>query len=197
MVTADMRTNPGLTTGPQISGISVCSHPEEREATISISDGRILKIRPARPEDMEALRTLFAELSGNEIRQRFLHAMYRVPDAQLAEFTRMDPDSEVSFVLAGSELSNKWEIFGTVQLILDQDKKRAEFAILVRSDLAGMGVGKALMEHIIAYARSQSIKEIYGEALFDNKAMLGLATALHFSFAESGDPESVIMSLPL
>ena len=60
-----------------------------------------------------------------------------------------------------------------------------------------MGIGRVLMEHIISYARGLGIKDIYGEALLENRAMLKLAARLGFSFVESGDPESVTMWLAL
>lgn len=195
MVAADIRVSkPGLPTGYRLS---VSSHPEELETTISISDGRIFQLRPTRPEDKEALRKLFAELSHNEIRMRFLHAMSQVPDRQVTQFIRMDYDWEMSFVLAGAGPSNELELFGYVQVISDPDKERSEFAILVRSDLTGKGIGRLLLEHVISHARRRGIREIYGESLVDNKAMLKLASALGFSFADSGDPESVMMTLSL
>jgi acetyltransferase len=195
MAAADIRVSqPGLPTGHRLS---ISLHPQELETTITISDGRIFRLCPTRPEDNEALRKLFAELSHNEIRMRFLHAMSRVPDRQVTQFVRIDYDWEMSFVLAGAGPSNERELFGYVQIISDPDKERAEFAILVRSDLTGMGIGRVLLEHIISYARKRGIKEIYGESLLDNKAMLKLASALRFSFVDSGDPESVMMTLRL
>jgi acetyltransferase len=140
---------------------------------------------------------LFAELSPNEIRMRFLHAMSQVPDRQVTQFFRIDYDWEMSFVLAGAGPSDALELFGYVQIISDPDKERAEFAILVRSDLTGRGIGRLLLEHIILYARRRGIKEIYGESLVDNGAMLKLASALGFRFSDSGDPESVMMTLSL
>jgi acetyltransferase len=194
MVAADIRiSKPKLPT----EHLSISSHPEELETTISISDGRIFQLRPTGPEDKEALRKLFAELSHNEIRMRFLHAMSQVPDRQVTQFIRMDYDWEMSFVLSGAGPSNELELFGYVQIIADPDKERSEFAILVRSDLTGKGIGRLLLEHVISYARRRGIKEIYGESLVDNKAMLKLASALGFSFADSGDPESVMMTLGL
>ena len=195
MVAPDMRaSSPRL---PKGNRLSITSHPEAVETTVSVSDGRVLRLRPTRPEDQDALRKLFSELTHNEIRMRFLHAMYKVSDRQVEQFTRIGDDWEINLVLDGTGFSNERALCGFVQTIPDPGGERAEFAILVRSDLAGMGIGRVLMEHIIACARRRGIKEIYGESLIENTAMLKLASALGFRFVESGDPESVIMALRL
>ena len=43
------------------------------------------------------------------------------------------------------------EICGVVQSIADPDNERAEYAILVRGDMTGRGLGTLLMRHMIAY----------------------------------------------
>jgi len=195
MVSANIGvSNPGITKG---NHLCICQYPEELEATVSISDGRIFQLRPTRPADKEALQRLFAELSHDEIRMRFLHAMHEVPAALVTQFTQIDYDREMSFVLTKAGSSSESDLFGYVQVISDPDKERAEFAILVRSGLTGMGIGRVLMEHIISYARRRGIKELYAESLIDNIAMVKLAAALGFSIVESGDPESVMMTMKL
>lgn len=167
------------------------------ENTISISDGRVLQIRPTRPEDINALRKLFGGLSRNEIRMRFLHAMNEVSDRQIKQFTQVDDQGAMNFVLAGIEFYKEQELFGNVQLLSDQSKEWAEFAILVRSDLTGVGIGRLLMEHIICFARKQGIRSIFGESLVENEAMLRLAARMGFSFQDSGDADTLIMFMKL
>ena len=164
---------------------------------MTLADGRIFRLRPTRSSDIDALRKLFAELSGNEIRMRFLHAMSKVPETQVREFSLLDDQWAMSFVLVGREAGNDLEILGYVQIIPDPDRVRGEFAILVRADLTRMGIGRALLEHVIGHARKQGMREMYAHSLFDNTAMLSLAKALGFSFSDSGDPEAVIMTLRL
>lgn len=177
--------------------LALSSHPGELETIISIADGRIFQLCPARSEHIDALRKLFAELSHHEIRMRFLHAMYKVPDRQVSDFFHMDDQWAMSFVLVESGACKEREAFGYVQIIPDPDEQRGEFAILVRADLTRMGIGRALLEHLIAYARKRGLREIYGYAPVENIAMLALVKALRFGFSESGDPESVLMTMKL
>ena len=65
---------------------------------------------------------------------------------------------------------------------------RAEFAVLVRSDLKGKGLGWRLMQHLIAYARAEGLKEIYGQVLAINETMLKMCGELGFEIeAMEGD----------
>jgi acetyltransferase len=61
------------------------------------------------------------------------------------------------------------------RLVADPDNVKAEFAVSVRSDLKGRGLGRLLMQRLIDYARTRGIGEIYGDVLEDNVMMLALA----------------------
>jgi len=55
-----------------------------------------------------------------------------------------------------------------------------------------------LMRYIIEYARKLGIKELYGEVLRENEAMLRLNRALNFKIqATFDDPGVLHVSLPL
>ena len=50
------------------------------------------------------------------------------------------------------------EIYAVVRISADPDNERAEYAILVRHDMTGMGLGILLMRRIIDYARRRGIR---------------------------------------
>ena len=52
------------------------------------------------------------------------------------------------------------ELVGVVRLHSDPIYESGEYAILLRSDLKGMGLGWALMQLIIDYAKSEGLKTI-------------------------------------
>ena len=80
----------------------------------------------------------------------------------------------------------------------DPDNERAEFAVLLRSDMTGLGLGPVLLRRIIEYARNRGITEIYGEVLSDNRPMLRLCQVFGFSAKRSlDDPGIVNVSLNL
>jgi acetyltransferase len=88
--------------------------------------------------------------------------------------------------------------YGTGRLVCDPDGLRGEYAILVRSDRVGRGLGRLLMERLISYGRDRGMIEIYGEVLRENRTMLALATELGFVVqATPGEPDVVHVVLKL
>ena len=68
----------------------------------------------------------------------------------------------------------------------------------VRSDLKGLGLGWALMQRIIAYARSIGLKRMTGEVLRENTNMLRMAEALGFEIRQRPDDRGIVyLSLSL
>jgi acetyltransferase len=74
-----------------------------------------------------------------------------------------------------------------VHLKADPDNERAEYGILVRHEMSGMGLGVLLMRRIIDYARGRGIGEIHGDVLAENRTMRKLCRVL--GFRESVDPQ--------
>jgi acetyltransferase len=78
-------------------------------------------------------------------------------------------------------------MLGVVRLHSDANYETGEYAILVRSDLKGRGLGWLLMQLIIEYARAEGLKRIEGQVLSENRTMLDMCRALGFAIA--ADPE--------
>ena len=83
------------------------------------------------------------------------------------------------------------EIYGVVRLIADPDNERAEYAVTVRSDWTGRGLGWLLMQHIIAYAKKRGIGEIFGDVLGENASMLRICRELGFRLEPLADEPAV------
>jgi GNAT superfamily N-acetyltransferase len=80
----------------------------------------------------------------------------------------------MAFIATCERDSGRFETLGVARAIADPDNNSAEFAIIVRSDLKGQGLGAILLGKLIAYCRSRGTKEIVGEALADNHRVLRL-----------------------
>ena len=81
--------------------------------------------------------------------------------------------------------------------ISDPDNARAEFAIVVKSDLKSRGLGRLLMEKIIRYCRERGIGKLAGEVLAGNERMLSLARKLGFTARRVPDGNAVAVELDL
>ena len=77
-------------------------------------------------------------------------------------------------------LRGEREILGVSRLSGDPDHERAEFAVIVRSDLKGHGLGWELMQQLIAFARQEGFAELFGYVLSENTTMLQMCRHLGF-----------------
>jgi acetyltransferase len=78
----------------------------------------------------------------------------------------------------------------------DPDNIAAEFAVLVRSDLKGQGLGTLLMRKLIRYCSERGTRELWGSVLTQNTAMLRLARSLGLhTRATEGNIEELVLDL--
>ncbi|MGE0743837.1 MAG: GNAT family N-acetyltransferase [Rhodospirillales bacterium] len=175
---------------PGAARLAIRPYPRELEAPLTLPGGAQYLVRPIRPEDEPAIHAMFARLSPDAIRLRFFSAMRALPHHLAARLTQIDYDREMAFVAVPPHAHD--DLHGVARLAADPDNERAEYAVLVRTDLVGRGLGSALMENLIAYARARGIGEVYGHVLRENAAMLELARSLGFAAEADGDDSTVV-----
>jgi acetyltransferase len=168
------------------------------QETLTLPDGTTLVLRPIRPEDEPAYQALFQQLSLDDIRYRFFRPMKLLSHDLAASLTQIDYDREMVLVLTSTAASRAVELYGEVRMSAEPSQERAEFALLLRPDMTGKGLGPLLLRRIIDYARTRGIGEVYGEVLSDNRTMLRLCRAFGFTLqAVPGDPGVIRVTLPL
>lgn len=176
--------------------LSIRPYPKQLEEPITLKSGRKVLLRPIRPEDEPAHQAYHARLTPEDIHFRFFGLVREFPHSQMARFTQIDYDREMAFIATAPDEQGKPETLGVVRIIGDPDNQRAEFAINVRSDQKGQGLGHILMEKIIRYSRERGTKVMVGEVLSDNRAMLDLAAQLGFKKVSASEG-IVRIELPL
>jgi acetyltransferase len=157
-----------------------------------------LTLRPIRPEDEPLLVDMLKSSEAEDVRLRFLSPMRKFPHALAARLAQIDYDREMAFV-ALREAADEGvpKLLGVARLIADPQNENAEFAVMVRSDLKGHGLGYILMNAIVAHARRRGIKAIVGEVLSENETMLRMARELGFDRRETVAPGIVEVRLNL
>ena len=177
--------------------LAIRPYPGELEEWIPF-DGRRVLVRPIRPEDEPQHRQLLARISADDIQFRFFHAKREFAHTELARFTQIDYDREMAFIATAPDGVGPPDTLGVARAIADPDNTSAEFAILVRSDLKGRGLGKVLLEKLIRYCADRGTRQLTGEVLTSNARMLKLTAALGFKTqAVPDDPGIVRMTLAL
>jgi acetyltransferase len=72
-------------------------------------------------------------------------------------------------------------MMGVTRLVIDRQQGAAEFAVIVADPWQGKGLGPKLIERVIAIARDQEVRLLYGEVLSENQPMLELAKKTGFA----------------
>lgn len=158
---------------------------QEWDRHIKLRDGRLVFVRPIRPEDEALYDRFLAAVTPEDGRMRFLGAIGQLSHSLIESFTHLDYARAMAFV-ALDETSG--ELLAVVRLHNDAANASGEYAIVVRSDCKGRGLGWQLMQMMIAYARAKGLHAIEGKVLYENKAMLDMCR--QFGFEIAVDPKN-------
>ncbi len=163
---------------------AVRPYPIEWERHLVFGDGWRVFVRPVRPEDEPLFHEFFSKVTAEDLRLRFFAAVRDFSHAFIARLTQLDYARAMAFV-AFEEATG--EMLGAVRLHADANYEAGEYAILLRSDLKGRGLGWKLMELMIDYGRSEGLKRIEGQVLRENRTMLQMCRELGFTIADDPD----------
>lgn len=174
--------------------LAIRPYPRELEQEVETKDGRHFFLRPIRPEDERALAYMLEQSSQNDVRMRFFAPRKQFGHGFSARLTQIDYDREMALVAL--EPGAK-EVLGVVRLISDPDGAAAEFAVMVRSDSQGIGLGYCLMQRILDYARQRGVGRVFGDVLVENRAMLRMVEKLGFRVARPDGESSVTVEIAI
>jgi acetyltransferase len=178
--------------------LAIRPYPSELEHIAPISDGTRFLIRPIRPDDAPRLVEMLQKSSPEDIRMRFLGHVRHFPPLMAARLSQIDYDREMALVampLAGA--ADFGAIVAAGRLVCDPDNEVAEFAVMVRSDLKGRGLGFQLMTELLAHGRRRGLKRVFGEVLRANVTMLAMAKELGLATSPTEAPEVVHVSIEM
>ncbi|ARW84291.1 bifunctional acetate--CoA ligase family protein/GNAT family N-acetyltransferase [Aeromonas salmonicida] len=176
--------------------LAIRPYPTELEEGAWLKDQSHVLLRPIRPEDEPAHKQFVLKVSDEDRYKRFFADVGELGHEELARMTQIDYDREMAFVAVGQDGAFSQQILGVVRAISNPDQSDAEFAILVRSDLKGLGLGKLMMEKIVRYARERGIGQLSGMTMPSNRGMINLAKRLGFKIDIQLEDGVVNMELP-
>jgi acetyltransferase len=161
--------------------LAIRPYPRELEETIRLRSGQEVFVRPIRPEDAPMHKRFLQRITPEDLRFRFLGVIRDVPPSEMARLTQIDYDREMAFIAIAPGAGGEEETLAVVRTVSNPDNTKADFAVMVRSDLKRSGLGTTLMQKMIRYCQSRGTQEIVGEVLAENQAMLDLARRLGFT----------------
>ncbi|MEH0688205.1 bifunctional acetate--CoA ligase family protein/GNAT family N-acetyltransferase [Vibrio cholerae] len=176
--------------------LAIRPYPVEYEESITLKNGDSLLLRPILPEDEPLHADFIHNVSKEDLYKRFFTDVGEFNHEALANLTQIDYDREMAFVAVREEQGQP-QIIGVSRALINHDNTDAEFAILIRSDLKGIGLGKVLMKKIIDYCRHKGTKQMSGMTMPTNRGMLMLAQKLGFTLDIQFEDGVADMVLPL
>jgi len=141
--------------------------------------GRLVTLRPIRPEDEAQHLAFLRRLDAEDIRMRVFYSRRSIERTELARLTQIDYAREIAFIAVAAG-EGREETLGVVRAMTDPDNDSAEFAIVIRSDLKSGGLGRILMNKLIAYLESQGTARVVASVLTDNRTMRHFLRSLGF-----------------
>ena len=182
--------------GDSDSRLAIRPYPHQLEEWVVMKNGDRCLFRPILPEDEPQLLAFIAQVTKEDLYYRYFSEINEFTHDDLANMTQIDYDREMAFV-AVRTTAEQSEILGVTRAISDPDNIDAEFAVLVRSDLKGLGLGRRLLEKLIAYTQSHGLQRLNGITMPNNRGMIGLARKLGFTVDIQLEEGIVSLSLPL
>ena len=183
----DARIRVAAATVTGAARLAIAPYPTHLESEGQLRDGAVIQLRPVRPEDEPLLHDLAGHMSPEDLRLRFFTPVRGLTHAVAARLTQIDYDREMALLA-----QHQGTVLGIAHFFADPDRQRAEYAIAVRSDWQGRGVGYLLMTRLIGVARECGIGELVGEVLRENGPMLEMCRALGFAVAPDPDDEALL-----
>jgi acyl-CoA synthetase (NDP forming)/GNAT superfamily N-acetyltransferase len=149
--------------------------PTGKSAYALLTDGTTIEIRPARPEDLDAVREMYLKMSPDNLYLRFFSMGTAAAEQDAGRICREPaPGRAALLAVRDGEVAG----CGSYEL-LGADSVSAEVAMAVADDMHNRGVGTLLLEHLISLARGRGVRSFIAETLSENALMLQV-------FADSG-----------
>ncbi|CAH8199485.1 bifunctional acetate--CoA ligase family protein/GNAT family N-acetyltransferase [Vibrio aestuarianus] len=161
------------------SRLAIRPYPSELEEQVTLRDNSVVMLRPILPEDEPQHAEFIHNVSKEDLYKRFFSDVGEFNHEALANFTQIDYDREMAFVAVDNN-DGEGKIIGVSRALINPENTDAEFAILIRSDLKGNGLGKILLQKVIDYCRLKGTVQISGMTMPTNRGMLTLAQKLGF-----------------
>jgi acetyltransferase len=146
--------------------------------------GQSVTLRPLQPADAAIEHRFVSGLSEGTRYNRLLGGAMKITDAYIRRLIEVDGVHEVALA-AITMLEDAELIIGVGRYVVDAEGRGCEFALVVADAWQGRGIGRRMLEKLIAVARAR------GDVLSTNVAMLTLARHLGFKAARHPDDATI------
>lgn len=177
--------------------LAICPYPKELEQRARLKNGLEIMLRPILPEDEPKHLAFDNSLSDEDRYKRYFGVRSKMTHEEMAVLTQIDYAREMAFIATTKGPDGEDITLGAVRASIDPDNTEAEFAMAVRSDHQGIGLGKLLLEKLIAYYKANDTQVLTGFTMFENRNMASLAKNLGFTVTFDMDERLIKMDMQL
>lgn len=140
--------------------------------------GFAFHVRPVETDDEPALADLFAHVTHDDLRFRFLSGMNVIGHDRLMALINVDHRQKESFLAIAKDGKT---VIATAMLACDAAMETGEVAISIRSDFKGRGISWELLAHVARFAEAVGVKTLQSIESCDNHAAIELEREMGFT----------------
>jgi GNAT superfamily N-acetyltransferase len=133
----------------------------------------VLRLRALRPADVPAVLRFLERIDPHDLRLRFHATVSRRSERLATELARHDGRSRLALAVVAARAGRADEVLAVMNVACSEGC--AEWALLVRSDLKGRGLGTFLLDELLRRAPRLGVTSLHAETLADNHRLLALA----------------------
>jgi len=152
--------------------------------------GQSVTLRPLRRDDIDIEAAFLTGLSAESRHNRLLGGMIQITREYLERLTTVDFSRDMALA-AVLMLDGREVLIGVARYVQEAENRACEFALVIADAWQGRGIGRRMMEKLIAVARSRGLAEIYGDVLSTNRPMLDFCRKLGFTLGRNPDDATV------
>ncbi|MGH7111056.1 MAG: GNAT family N-acetyltransferase [Stellaceae bacterium] len=181
----------------------MADYPAELEEQVRLGEGVTVFLRPIRRGDGPLLQDLFDHMSPEDRRLRFFAPIRHLSEELVRQLTETDYETRIALLAFASDSG---AVLGVARLATEpptprdrrsrgdpDDKSRAEFAVALRSDWHGHGLGWLLMQRMLALAARLKFGEVFGIVLRENETMLAMCREMGFTVEAAPDEAEAVI----
>ena len=155
---------------------------------VALRDGRRVKIRPIRRDDVARTAAFIDALSKQSKHSLFLGGITRLSDEAMQRLCNSQDSRDMAYVATVPGADGERQV-GVCRYAGADSAEGAEISVAVADDWQHQGLGNLLLTRLIEYARAHGVRRLFSMDAASNDAMRRLAR--NVGFTEQPDPDDI------
>ena len=145
--------------------------PMEVATEHEMANGQLVRFRPIKPSDEEAMRRFFYRFSKESVYSRFFFPISTMPHDKMQAYVNIDYQDEMSVVALINEPGQEI-IIAEARFARDETDNFGDLGFFVDEKYQGIGLAQYLYSMLIRLAKERGLKGFTAEVLQDNTGMI-------------------------